>query len=56
MDNTTALTTTWVGGSVTPLAGLNSGSCGRVISKLVPLLIICIIGFSMYKVDPVTFE
>ena len=25
MDNTTALTTTWVGGSVTPLAGLNSG-------------------------------
>jgi len=37
MDSTTALTTTWVGGSITPLAGLNSG-------------------FSMYEVDPVTFD
>ncbi|KDR71937.1 hypothetical protein GALMADRAFT_143295 [Galerina marginata CBS 339.88] len=37
IDNTTALTTTWVGGSVTPLAGLNSG-------------------FSMYEVDPDTFD
>jgi sphingomyelin phosphodiesterase len=37
MDSTTALTTTWVGGSITPLSGLNSG-------------------FSMYEVDPVTFD
>ncbi|KDR69557.1 hypothetical protein GALMADRAFT_104017 [Galerina marginata CBS 339.88] len=37
IDNTTALATTWVGGSVTPVAGLNSG-------------------FSMYEVDPVTFD
>ncbi|KAF8589284.1 hypothetical protein K439DRAFT_1525920 [Ramaria rubella] len=37
MNTDTALTTTWVGGSVTPLAGLNSG-------------------FSMYEVDPDTFD
>ncbi|KAF8521774.1 Metallo-dependent phosphatase [Hysterangium stoloniferum] len=37
MNADTALTTTWVGGSVTPLAGLNSG-------------------FSMYEVDPETFD
>ncbi|KIJ51843.1 hypothetical protein M422DRAFT_157627 [Sphaerobolus stellatus SS14] len=37
MDAASALTTTWIGGSVTPLTGLNSG-------------------FSMYEVDPVTFD
>ena len=36
MNAQTALTTTWVGGSVTPLAGLNSGAFlfwwgGRVV-------------------------
>ena len=55
MDSTTALTTTWVGGSITPLAGLNSGAC--VVPQLIPLLISTgYIGFSMYEVDPVTFE
>lgn len=37
MNENTAVATTWVGGSVTPLAGLNSG-------------------FSMYEVDPETFD
>lgn len=53
MNADTALTTTWVGGSVTPLTGLNSGKPNSVPRFLVlthrP-------GFSMYEVDPETFE
>ena len=55
MNAQNALTTTWVGGSVTPLVGLNSGAalcCHRGFYTDMSF----ILGFSMYEVDSETFE
>ena len=56
MNSTTALTTTWVGCSVTPYTGLNSGSCMLYLNLHLYWLVLGYIGFSMYEVDPETFE
>ena len=55
MDAQNALTTTWVGGSVTPLVGLNSGMY-HCLHLCFYTDRCCIAGFSMYEVDSETFE